>query len=227
MFPDVGSTSVPPGFREPSRSAASIIASAGRSLIDPPGFRYSTLATSGVRTSGARRESRTTGVSPITSRIDSWISLPEASPTAGAYDSERGRHRHLTDVTLSDVMVVQVEERPGAALSGSDLIGEAPPSQAGPVDDAEFDAPPPRRRPSRCRAPLQVLRFNQRQIEFVFGARRELGEVFRMRGIDPRRPGDHVATPTTSARCSRPSPSRRPRSPASRRCGRSSARTRC
>jgi hypothetical protein len=30
---------------------------------------------------------------------------------------------------------------------------------------------------------VQVLRFNQRQIEFVFRARRELGEVFRMRGI--------------------------------------------
>jgi cytochrome P450 len=30
---------------------------------------------------------------------------------------------------------------------------------------------------------LQVIRFNQRQIEFVFRARRELGEVFRMRGV--------------------------------------------
>jgi cytochrome P450 len=32
---------------------------------------------------------------------------------------------------------------------------------------------------------LQTLRFNQRQIEFVFRARRELGEVFRMRGTIP------------------------------------------
>jgi hypothetical protein len=28
-----------------------------------------------------------------------------------------------------------------------------------------------------------VLRFNQRQIEFVFHARRKLGEVFRMSGV--------------------------------------------
>jgi cytochrome P450 len=35
---------------------------------------------------------------------------------------------------------------------------------------------------------LQVIRFNQRQIEFVFRARRELGEVFRMRGIVPDGP---------------------------------------
>ncbi len=32
---------------------------------------------------------------------------------------------------------------------------------------------------------LQTLRFNQRQIEFVFRARRELGEVFRMQGAIP------------------------------------------
>jgi cytochrome P450 len=42
-----------------------------------------------------------------------------------------------------------------------------------------------------------VLRFNQRQIQFVFRARRELGEVFRMRGIVPNGPvitshPDHV-----------------------------------
>ena len=44
---------------------------------------------------------------------------------------------------------------------------------------------------------VQVLRMNQRQIEFVFRARRELGEVFRMRGTIPGNPvvtshPDHV-----------------------------------
>ena len=47
-------------------------------------------------------------------------------------------------------MVVQVEERPGAALSGNDLIGAAPPSEAGPVDEAGFDAGHPCREPARC-----------------------------------------------------------------------------
>src|SRR3954453_13044420 len=78
------------------------------------------------------------------------------------------------------------------------LIGEAPPSLAGPVDEAELrrlDAPPTVDLPPLA----QVLRFNQRQIEFVFGARRRLGEVFRMRGTVPggpviTSPPGHVAS---------------------------------
>jgi cytochrome P450 len=62
------------------------------------------------------------------------------------------------------------------------LVGEAPPSPAGPIDPAEaasLPAPPAIRQPRL----LQTLRFNQRQIQFVFRARRELGEVFEMNGI--------------------------------------------
>src|SRR3954452_2934372 len=62
------------------------------------------------------------------------------------------------------------------------LIGEAPPSPAGPLDAAEaasLPAPPMIDLPRT----VQVLRFNQRQVDFVFGARRRLGERFRMRGI--------------------------------------------
>jgi cytochrome P450 len=69
-----------------------------------------------------------------------------------------------------------------SVLTPRQLVGEAPPSPAGPLSDEEargLPAPPDIRLDRR----LQVLRFNQRQIEFVFRARRELGEVFRMRGI--------------------------------------------
>ena len=61
------------------------------------------------------------------------------------------------------------------------LVGEAPPSPAGPLEPTR---PPASRcrRASTCPRALQVLRFSQRQIEFVFRARRELGDVFRMRG---------------------------------------------
>jgi cytochrome P450 len=61
----------------------------------------------------------------------------------------------------------------------SPLIGQAQPSPAGPARDGigELRQPP--------EIPLsptrQTLRFSVRQIEFVFGARRRLGEVFRMR----------------------------------------------
>jgi cytochrome P450 len=62
------------------------------------------------------------------------------------------------------------------------LVGEAPPSPAGPLEPEEAARLP---EPPAIQLPrlLQTLRFNQRQIEFVFRARRELGEVFRMRGV--------------------------------------------
>ena len=44
MLPEVGSTMVPPGFSSPEASAASTICRAMRSFTDPPGLRYSTLA---------------------------------------------------------------------------------------------------------------------------------------------------------------------------------------
>src|SRR3954449_13236622 len=63
------------------------------------------------------------------------------------------------------------------------LIGSAAPSPAGPLADADGSlSAPPMVAGSRLR---QVLRFNQRQIEYVFRARRELGEVFRGRGVIP------------------------------------------
>jgi cytochrome P450 len=64
----------------------------------------------------------------------------------------------------------------------SPLVGEAPPSPAGPVGAATLAglAAPPE---IPLRPLVQSLRFSQRQIEFVFGARRRYGEVFRMRGI--------------------------------------------
>jgi cytochrome P450 len=79
--------------------------------------------------------------------------------------------------TLIDVMNAL-----SPVLTPRELVGEAPPSPAGPLDPAEaagLPAPPEIPLPRT----LQVLRFNQRQIEFVFRARRELGEVFRMRGM--------------------------------------------
>ncbi|HSS34442.1 MAG TPA: cytochrome P450 [Solirubrobacterales bacterium] len=76
------------------------------------------------------------------------------------------------------------------------LIGEAPLSPAGPIEEAELAALPA---PPSIELPrlAQSLRFSQRQIEFVFRARRELGETFRMSGVIPGGPvitshPDHV-----------------------------------
>jgi cytochrome P450 len=78
------------------------------------------------------------------------------------------------------------------------LIGAAPPSPAGPLgadDGAALPEPPTINLPRL----VQTLRFNQRQIEFVFRARRTLGEVFRMRGTVGGDPvitshPDHIAS---------------------------------
>jgi cytochrome P450 len=76
------------------------------------------------------------------------------------------------------------------------VIGEAPPSPAGPIADEERRGLP---EPPWVEGPraLQILRFNQRQHSFVFRARREHGEVWRMRAIIPGCPAvtshpDHV-----------------------------------
>ena len=71
------------------------------------------------------------------------------------------------------------------------LVGEAPPSPAGPIERRRGSGAPGAADRSRCRAWCRSLRFNQRQIEFVFRARRQLGEVFRMR---TRCPEDLVIT---------------------------------
>ena len=74
-------------------------------------------------------------------------------------------------------MAVATEDRTDEAL-----VGKAPPSPAGPAEAGNVAGLPP---PPVIALPrlVQVVRFNQRQIQFVFRARRELGEVFRMRGI--------------------------------------------
>ena len=91
-----------------------------------------------------------------------------------------------------------VAERPASADGPvfPDLVGSAPSSPAGPIGPAELEKlgkPPVVPLPRTA----QMLRFSMRQIEYVFGARRRIGEVFRMRTALPGGPvvtshPDHV-----------------------------------
>ncbi len=91
-----------------------------------------------------------------------------------------------------------VAERPASTEGPAfpDLVGEAPPSPAGPIEQAELAGlgrPPVVPLPRAS----QMLRFSTRQIEFVFGARRRIGDTFRMRTAMPGGPvvtshPDHV-----------------------------------
>ena len=110
-------------------------------------------------------------------------------------------------------------------ISGGAALGEAPPSPAGP---APADGHPERLPPGfRLPRALQTLRFSMRQIEFVFRARRELGEVFRFKGmIDDEvivltSHPDHVKSLFTATPEQAPSLTGKPR------CARSSGPTRC
>ena len=78
-------------------------------------------------------------------------------------------------------MRIDAAEASGASQA-SELMGSAPPSPAGPIDEehlAQLAEPPEVALPRA----VQVLRFQMRQIEVVFRNRRELGEVYRSRGI--------------------------------------------
>jgi cytochrome P450 len=89
------------------------------------------------------------------------------------------------------------------------LIGEVPPSPAGPITEEELATlrtipavPLPRA--------AQVLRFSARQIEFVFRYRRELGETFAANGIVSGHPvitshPDHVRSLFTAKPTDAPS----------------------
>ena len=78
-------------------------------------------------------------------------------------------------------MTVVADRAPGVdePPRGDGLVGRAPPSPAGPADPEDVARLP---EPPMVPLPriLQVLRFNQRQIEFVFKAQRKLGDVWRM-----------------------------------------------
>ena len=92
MFPDVGSTIVPPGRRRPSRSAASIIASPIRSLFEPPGFMNSSFASSVAPVSAPNETRRTIGVEPTRSRRVGYVPpmSAEAYPRDGVGRAGRG-----------------------------------------------------------------------------------------------------------------------------------------
>src|SRR4051794_15549989 len=74
VLPEVGSTITDsPGLMRPSRSADSIIASAMRSLTEPPGLNCSHLTHTSAAPSPTsccgRRRKRTSGVPPMSSRM--------------------------------------------------------------------------------------------------------------------------------------------------------------
>src|SRR5581483_354811 len=110
VFPLVGSSSARPGSSSPEASAASIIASATRSLIDPVGFAPSSLAYSWTPGFGDSRVSSTSGVPPTRSRTLGASLLA----TGHRREQDHGRafaDRGLELVERADVLAVDVDVR--------------------------------------------------------------------------------------------------------------------
>src|SRR5437667_10740411 len=89
VFPLVGSSSRRPGSSSPEASAASIIARATRSLIEPVGFWPSSFAYSRTDGFGARRGSSTSGVLPTSARREPAVRGLEPTGHRGEQD-DRG-----------------------------------------------------------------------------------------------------------------------------------------
>src|SRR5581483_200864 len=110
VLPLVGSSRARPGSSSPDASAASIIASATRSLIDPVGFAPSSLAYSWTLAFGDSRVSSTSGVPPTRSRTLGASRL--ATRHRGQQDHGRAlAHRRLELVERADVLAVHVHVR--------------------------------------------------------------------------------------------------------------------
>src|SRR5262245_55609150 len=149
VLPDVGSTMVPPGLRSPSRSAASIIATAGRSFTDPPGFVVSILATRSHVSPRPMHGSRTRGVSPMSPRTESATSISPLIARDGT------PHRRILG-SLAGALVLDRRERAAGRGLGSVLVPRRRPAEEQDRDDRH--PPSRRRRRERARPPLHVPR---------------------------------------------------------------------
>src|ERR1700691_2615172 len=94
VLPLVGSTMTPPGVKSPSRSAASIIVSAGRSFELPPGVIDSSFTRTSTPWGVRSRLKRTSGVSPIRS------SREFATRMAAAYLERRSGQGDADDAAV-------------------------------------------------------------------------------------------------------------------------------
>src|SRR5690349_18425092 len=95
VLPEVGSRMVAPWTSRPSRSAASIMARAGRSLIEPVGLRSSSLAQRRTLSDGESLGRPTSGVSPTAASRESYRATTRSAPGDGGQDGHRVPVGHL------------------------------------------------------------------------------------------------------------------------------------
>src|SRR5262249_37020289 len=134
VVPEVPSMIVPPGLILPACSAASNMVMPMRSFTLPPGFKYSSFASTVARTPRTTRFRRTSGVLPITSRMllchmFGSPNTPNLRYHKHFFDSRfdpgkglcRSCHWQITDVNVSDPAMQQSVNAPRTDLVGMDF----------------------------------------------------------------------------------------------------------
>src|SRR5919204_4661207 len=115
VLPLVGSSSSRPGSSSPDASAASIIAFATRSLIEPVGFWPSSFAYSRIP-GGASRVSSTSGVEPTRSSSDGASALDPTGHCRQEDDRRALRDRRVEAVERAPVLLADVHVDEGREL---------------------------------------------------------------------------------------------------------------
>src|SRR5438445_896670 len=115
VFPLVGSSSSRPGCNSPAASAASIIALATRSLIEPVGFSPSSFAYMRTDGFGVSRLSSTSGVLPTSERrLSATSGLCTAAGHRRKQDHGRAeRNRRFEAVERAHVFALDVDIHKG------------------------------------------------------------------------------------------------------------------
>src|SRR3954468_7014888 len=108
VLPDVGSSTLAPGRRRPSFSAAATMYSAARSFTDPVGLSVSSFAQSRTSGDGDKRGSATSGVRPTDSSSESNRKLSAGYCRQHGHRVAVGEGR-LEPTEEADVLVVDVD----------------------------------------------------------------------------------------------------------------------
>src|SRR5438034_10827031 len=117
VLPEVGSSSSRPGSSSPAASAASIMPSATRSLIEPVGFWPSSFAYRRTDGFGDRRGSSTSGVLPTSSSREPAVRRLEPTGHGGEKDHHRSMlDRRVESVERPDVLSLDVDVHEGRDL---------------------------------------------------------------------------------------------------------------
>src|SRR5918996_531394 len=117
VFPLVGSSSSRPGSSWPAASAASTIALATRSLIDPVGFWPSSFAYRRTPGRGESRASSTSGVFPTRSSSDGATAVLSTRHRGEEDDRPTLAYRRLEPLARAHVLALDVEVHEGRELA--------------------------------------------------------------------------------------------------------------